>query len=78
MHGLKKRGERDKSRLSEEGNTLSYDKEILDEAISETVLWLDGSQTVTTEEYQDKQKGLDGTANPIMVKMYGGGSGNIK
>ena len=53
------------------------DKETLKKAIDETVAWLDDNQTATSEEYTDKQKELEGTANPIMVKMYGGAEGGM-
>lgn len=51
------------------------DKEKLKTETDNVVAWLDDNQTATTEEYQDKQKELEGVANPIMVKMYGGGEG---
>ncbi|CCF60540.1 hypothetical protein KAFR_0K01860 [Kazachstania africana CBS 2517] len=45
----------------------------LEEASKETIDWLDASQAASTEEYQDKQKELEGIANPIMTKFYGAG-----
>lgn len=51
------------------------DKETLDKAISETISWLDASQEGSTEEYEDKQKELEGVANPIMMKAYGQAGG---
>lgn len=51
------------------------DKEKLKSETDNVVAWLDDNQTATTDEYQDKQKELEGVANPIMVKMYGGGEG---
>ncbi|KAK9470595.1 heat shock protein 70 family [Dipodascopsis tothii] len=66
-------------------NTLSEDKvqekleadekEKLTKAIDETIEWLDSSQAATTEEYSDKQKELEGIANPIMIKFYSGEGG---
>ncbi|KAL8709835.1 MAG: hypothetical protein Q9220_005451 [cf. Caloplaca sp. 1 TL-2023] len=53
------------------------DKEKLKTETDSVVAWLDENQTATTEEYQDKQKELEGVANPIMVKMYGGGEGGM-
>ena len=53
------------------------DKETLKGAIDKTVAWLDDNQTATTEEYESQQKELEGVANPIMVKMYGGGEGGM-
>lgn len=52
------------------------DKEKLKKCIDETVDWLDHNTTATKEEYEDRQKELEGVANPIMMKFYqstGGG-----
>ncbi|RPA84785.1 heat shock protein SSA2 [Ascobolus immersus RN42] len=49
------------------------DKEKLKKAIDETVEWLDSNLTATKEEFEDKQKELEGVANPIMMKFYGAG-----
>ncbi|KAK9324704.1 heat shock protein 70 family [Lipomyces orientalis] len=49
------------------------DKDKLQKAIDETVEWLDSNQTATTEEFSDKQKELEGVANPIMMKFYNAG-----
>lgn len=57
------------------------DKETLEEAIKETLDWLDDNQEGDAEEYKEKQKELEGVANPIMQKVYaesggaGGGEG---
>lgn len=54
------------------------DKEKLNAEISQVVTWLDENQTATSEEYEDKQKELEGIANPIMMKFYGaGGAGGM-
>ncbi|KIO25699.1 hypothetical protein M407DRAFT_75393 [Tulasnella calospora MUT 4182] len=49
------------------------DKETLETAVNETISWLDASQEGTKEEYESKQKELEGVANPIMTKLYGAG-----
>ncbi|KAK9243986.1 heat shock protein 70 family [Lipomyces tetrasporus] len=49
------------------------DKDKLQKAIDETVEWLDSNQTATTEEFSDRQKELEGVANPIMMKFYNAG-----
>ncbi|PHH81141.1 hypothetical protein CDD82_1284 [Ophiocordyceps australis] len=49
------------------------DKETLKTAIDKTVEWLDENQQATREEYEERQKELEGTANPIMMKFYGAG-----
>ncbi|KAG8952272.1 70-kilodalton heat shock protein, partial [Tulasnella sp. 408] len=49
------------------------DKETLENAVNETISWLDASQEAAKEEYESKQKELEGVANPIMTKLYGAG-----
>merc|ERR1712029_675779 len=51
------------------------DKEKLKAEIDKTVAWLDENQTATKDEYEAQQKELEGVANPIMLKFYGGDSG---
>src|SRR5258706_16425275 len=46
------------------------DKEKLKKGIDDTVDWLDHNTTATKEEYEDRQKELEGVANPIMMKFY--------
>ncbi|ROT43570.1 hsp70-like protein [Sodiomyces alkalinus F11] len=49
------------------------DKETLKTEIDKIVGWLDDNQQATREEYEDRQKELEGIANPIMMKFYGAG-----
>merc|ERR1711912_122908 len=53
------------------------DKEKLEEAVKETLDWLDENDDAEVEEFEEKQKELEGIANPIMSKVYqqGGGAG---
>jgi len=51
------------------------DKETLEEAIKEVLDWLDDNQEADAEEYEEKQKELEGIANPIMQKIYQGAGG---
>ncbi|KAF5093687.1 hypothetical protein D0Z03_002312 [Geotrichum reessii] len=51
------------------------DREKLEKAINETISWLDDNQTATTDEYKDKQKELEGIANPILSSLYGASGG---
>ena len=54
------------------------DVEAIEEAVSETLEWLDENQEADLEEYEAKQKEIEGIANPIMQKIYqesGGGEG---
>lgn len=53
----------------------SADQSKLEAAIKDTIEWLDSSQSASLEEYQDKQKELEGIANPILQKVYGGAGG---
>ncbi|WP_449144502.1 molecular chaperone DnaK, partial [Salmonella enterica] len=49
------------------------DKTTLTAEIDKCVAWLDENQQATKEEYEDRQKELEGVANPIMMKFYGAG-----
>ena len=55
------------------------DAEAIETAIQEVLDWLDENQEAEAEEYDEKQKELEGVANPIMQKVYqaagGGGEG---
>merc|ERR1712093_358009 len=53
------------------------DAEALEEAIQDVLDWLDDNQEADAEEYEEKQKELEATANPIMQKVYAesGGEG---
>ncbi|KAK9766171.1 Hsp70 chaperone [Basidiobolus ranarum] len=52
------------------GQLEADDKKKLEEAINSTISWLDASQEASKEEYEEKQKELEGISNPIMTKMY--------
>jgi len=51
------------------------DKKVIQDKASEVIDWLDGNQSGSTEEFEDKKKELEGVANPIMAKLYGAGQG---
>ncbi|KAI5301447.1 70-kilodalton heat shock protein, partial [Ascosphaera pollenicola] len=51
------------------------EKEKLTSEIDKVVAWLDDNQTASKEEYESQQKELEGIANPIMMKFYGGEGG---
>ncbi|KAF7724118.1 70-kilodalton heat shock protein [Apophysomyces ossiformis] len=51
------------------------DKQKLEEAINDTIKWLDESHEASKEEYESRQKELEEVANPIMMKLYGSGQG---
>ncbi|TMW61186.1 hypothetical protein Poli38472_013649 [Pythium oligandrum] len=46
------------------------DRKKIDDAVSETIKWLDSHQMESKDEYERKQKELEGVANPILQKMY--------
>merc|ERR1711950_36333 len=63
-------------------NTLQEEKlkEKIEAADQETLDWLDKNQLAEKDEFEGKQKELEGTVNPIMMKVYqaaGGGGGGM-
>jgi len=51
------------------------DKKALEDKIEETTKWLDVNPSAEKEEYEEKQKELEGIALPILQKMGGGAPG---
>jgi len=51
----------------------SGDKDRLNKAIDDTLSWLESNQNAEKDDYEAKQKELEGTAMPIMTKLYQGG-----
>merc|ERR1719192_2641353 len=54
------------------------DKEKIEKAVQDTLDWLDKNQLAEKDEFEAKQKELEGVVNPIMMKVYqaaGGGAG---
>merc|ERR1711956_192071 len=54
------------------------DKEKIEKGVQETLDWLDKNQMAEKDEFEAKQKELEGVVNPIMMKVYqaaGGGGG---
>merc|ERR1712070_524449 len=54
------------------------DKDKIEKAVQEALDWLDKNQLAEKEEFEAKQKELEGVVNPIMMKVYqaaGGGDG---
>merc|ERR1712028_67756 len=54
------------------------DKETLEEAVKEALEWLDDNQEAEKADYEEKQKELEGDANPNIQAVYqaeGGGEG---
>merc|ERR1712070_1250757 len=53
------------------------DKSAILNAINEATTWLDANQTAEKEEYEEKQKSLEGIAMPILQAMGGGAAGGM-
>ncbi|EEC51814.1 protein heat shock protein Hsp70 [Phaeodactylum tricornutum CCAP 1055/1] len=51
------------------------DKTALEAAIEDAIKWLDANPTAEKEEYEEKQKSLEGIAMPILQSMGGGAGG---
>merc|ERR1712183_1058767 len=52
------------------------DKEKIEKAVQDALDWLDKNQLAEKEEFEGRQKELEGVVNPIMMKVYqaaGGG-----
>ncbi len=57
-------------------NAEHTDKEKIETALQETLDWLEKNQLAEKDEFENKQKELEGVVNPIMMKVYqaaGGG-----
>merc|ERR1712024_31865 len=57
-----------------EGKIPEDDKKKLEDAIEESIQWLDSNPTAEKEEFEEKQKSLEGIAMPIL-QAVGGGAG---
>merc|ERR1712137_76238 len=55
------------------GKIPEEDREQLDATIEDTIAWLDQNPGAEKEEYEEKQKELEGVAMPILQSMAGGG-----
>ncbi|NBI73782.1 molecular chaperone DnaK, partial [Clostridiaceae bacterium] len=51
------------------------DKKKIEDAIEESIQWLDGNQLAEADEFEDKMKELESICNPIIAKMYQGAGG---
>merc|ERR1712232_1327942 len=54
------------------------DKDKIEKAVQDALDWLDKNQLAEKDEFEAKQKELEGIVNPIMMKVYqaaGGGAG---
>merc|ERR1712037_881719 len=55
------------------------DKEKIEAAVQDALDWLDKNQLAEKDEFEAKQKELEGVVNPIMMKVYqaAGGAGEM-
>mmetsp|Transcript_14351 Transcript_14351/g.28332 ORF Transcript_14351/g.28332 Transcript_14351/m.28332 type:complete len:662 (-) Transcript_14351:252-2237(-) len=51
------------------------DKETLENLVKEVTEWIDENQNSDKDEFEEKQKEIEKTVNPIMSKLYQGGGG---
>merc|ERR1711881_539369 len=62
--------EKVKDKISEDDKKAILDK------CDETIKWLDANQLAEVEEFNDKQKEVEGICNPIITKMYAAAGGD--
>eukprot|EP01111_Echinosteliopsis_oligospora_P011136 TRINITY_DN35_c0_g1_i3.p1 TRINITY_DN35_c0_g1~~TRINITY_DN35_c0_g1_i3.p1 ORF type:complete len:658 (-),score=189.76 TRINITY_DN35_c0_g1_i3:173-2146(-) len=66
------RDEKLQGKLSEE------DRKSIDNAVDETIKWLDSNQSAAKEEFDHKMSELEKIVNPIMTRLYQGGAGGAE
>merc|ERR1711901_13285 len=59
------------------GKLSDGDKKSVEDKINETISWLDANQSAEKEEYEQKQKELEGVVNPILQNLSGGMPGGM-
>merc|ERR1712012_971021 len=55
----------------------SGDKEKIERAVQDALDWLDKNQLAEKDEFEAKQKELEGVVNPIMMKVYQAAEGGM-
>merc|ERR1712086_686239 len=51
------------------------EKKIINDKCDDCIKWLDANQTAEKDEFEDKQKEIEGVCNPIISKLYSGAGG---
>jgi len=51
------------------------DKKLIADKCDEAIKWLDANQLAEVEEFQEKQKEVEGVCNPIITKLYASAGG---
>ena len=55
------------------GGKLSEDeKKTIEEAVDETISWLESNKEASVEELKEQKKALESTVTPIISKLYAG------
>jgi heat shock protein 1/8 len=63
-----------KNASSEQGNKLEDDdKDKLNTSVSDALTWMENNTSAEKEEYESKQKEVEGICMPIMSKLHAGG-----
>ena len=57
------------------GKLDESDKSAINSAVESALQWLQNNQEASKEEFEHRQKELEGICNPIMTKMYQGAGG---
>merc|ERR1711915_1157750 len=57
------------------GKLEDDDKQTIEDAVKETLDWLDENQSADKEEYDEQLEKLQKVSNPIVSKVYQGGGG---
>jgi len=68
-----------KSTLDEEkvkDKVSAADRKTITDKCDETIKWLDANQTAEKDEFEDKQKEIEGICNPIIQKLYSAAGGD--
>jgi len=53
------------------------EKKTINDKCDETIKWLDANQTAEKDEFEDKQKEIEGVCKPIIEKLYAGAAGGM-
>ncbi|KAK7388394.1 hypothetical protein VNO78_23210 [Psophocarpus tetragonolobus] len=56
------------------GKLSPEEKNKIEKAVEDAIQWLEGNQLAEVDEFEDRQKELEGICNPIIAKMYQGGA----
>merc|ERR1719283_600601 len=62
--------EKVKDKISED------DRKAINDKCDEAIKWLDANQLAEVEEFNEKQKEVEGVCNPIITKLYAGAGGD--